>query len=447
MKLRNILSLFLVSVLCIFNSCDTLSHKESPASGGEVRFILREDVIDLTSASIRVKHNGSSDLMWVYMQTTDLLASADKLIEERVNNEYQFTDQIVARNGNNISLSLDGLEARKQYRIIVKAIDADGKLYGKTASLVFKTKRNPDVWEENDNWSFTRRGERTESTVLGSNEIQEYENFVCTSIDQEPYIVLVLTKSDFLEYPKDDTHKDVKRTIFEDYHADFMASSDNMSRILVGDGIWTEERLRSGDYIAFMIGLDEENNLSGLYKQFSISIAEEEPTEAFNNWLGTWEVSFQDPQHAPWNVTVTSLDANMWCLSYGWEPEAVVETVLDKPLKLYFSKSTGELYFISQEVGSYDDGSILYYYGSFPYNASSMLLNYENIRIAKADFTNLASTEAMIEGLDIKLSELPEPVTFSYGLFYLRFSDSSARGVSFEIPPFPWTMKKIDNLQ
>lgn len=445
MKLRNIFSLFLVSVLCVFSSCDTLSHeeKQDPASGEEIRFILREDLIDLTSASIRVKHNGAPDLMWVYMQTSDLLTSADKLIEDRVSNEYEFTERIVARIGNNKSIHLDGLDAKMQYRIIVKAIDAEGKLYGRSTSLVFKTKRNPDVWEENDNWTITRKVERTESTVLGSNEIQEYENFVCTSKDQEPYIVLALTRADYLAYPKDDEHKDVKRTIFEDYYADFMASSENRSRILKGDGIWEEERLRSGDYIVFMIGLDEDNELSGLYKQFSISIAEEEPTETFNNWLGNWEVSFQDSEHDPWTVTVTSLDANMWCMSYGWEPGAVVETVVDKPIKLYFSKSTGELYFISQEVGSYDDGSVLYYYGSFPYNATPILLNYENIRIAKADFTNLASTEAMIEGLDIKLSELPEPVTFSYGLFYLRFSDSSARAVSLDIPKFPWIMKKL----
>lgn len=424
-------------------SCETFSDGSDIVVADDIRFILSEDVVDLNSASIRIKHNGGADVMWVYMQTSDLLADADELIADRVSNEYEFTEQIVARQGNNKSIHITGLDAKVKYRIIVKAIDSEGKLYGQAASLVFKTRRNPDVWEVNDNWSLTRNAKRSEAAASGSNEIIEYENFECTSKDMEAYTVLTLSKADFQAYKKDETHKDVKRTLFEDYYADFISASDYKTRILKGDQVWKEERLRSGDYVVFMIGLDEENELSGLYKQFNITVAPEEPIEDYNKWLGWWEISFSDDS-APWNVYIDSLDPNMWLLSVGWEPECVSLDVTNMPLKLYFSKSTGDLYFISQEVATADDGSVVYYYGTFPYSTYQTVLDVENTRLAKVSFTDLASTEAVIDGLEMTLSGVGT-IRFTYGLFYVEYSSTSSQAASFSVPSYPWIMKKIDD--
>ena len=446
MKLRDIFSVLLASVVMLsFNACDTLPDDVNSSVVEDVKFILREDAIELNTAAIRVKHNASADVMWVYMQTEDLESDADILIAERVENEYQFTEQIVAYQGNNKSVHLSGLEAKKKYRVIVKAIDDEGKLYGKAASLIFKTRRNPDLWEVNDNWTLTRNSERTSKVVSGSSEIQEYENFECKSKDQEAYIVLTLAKSDFQNYPKAEGHKDVKRTLFEDYYADFIQANDYKSRILKGDNNWNEERLRSGDYVVFMIGLDDENELSGLYKQFNVTVEPEQPTNEYNNWLGWWEISFPNGA-TPWNIYIDDLDPNMWFTSVGWEPEYVVADVTNMPLKLYFSKSTGEIYFVSQEVATGNDGSVVYYYGTFPYGQYQTVLDYDNVRVANARFTNVASSEAVINGLGMNLAGVGE-ITFSYGLFYIRYSATSAQAVSAKIPDFPWTMKKIDNIQ
>lgn len=446
MKLRDIFSVLLASVVMLsFNACDTLPGDVNSSVVEDVKFILREDAIELNTAAIRVKHNASADVMWVYMQTEDLESDADILIAERVENEYQFTEQIVAYQGNNKSVHLSGLEAKKKYRVIVKAIDDEGKLYGKAASLIFKTRRNPDLWEVNDNWTLTRNSERTSKVVSGSSEIQEYENFECKSKDQEAYIVLTLAKSDFQNYPKAEGHKDVKRTLFEDYYADFIQANDYKSRILKGDNNWNEERLRSGDYVVFMIGLDDENELSGLYKQFNVTVEPEQPTNEYNNWLGWWEISFPNGA-TPWNIYIDDLDPNMWFTSVGWEPEYVVADVTNMPLKLYFSKSTGEIYFVSQEVATGNDGSVVYYYGTFPYGQYQTVLDYDNVRVANARFTNVASSEAVINGLGMNLAGVGE-ITFSYGLFYIRYSATSAQAVSAKIPDFPWTMKKIDNIQ
>ena len=446
MRIKNIFSVLLASVVMLsFNACDTVQGDMDSSVVEDIKFILREDAIELNSAAIRVRHNASADVMWVYMQTEDLESDADVLIAERVENEYQFTDQIVAYQGSNKCVHLNALDAKKRYRIIVKAIDEAGKLYGQAASLIFKTRRNPDLWEVNDNWTLTRNDERTAKVITGTTELQEYENFECVSKDQESYIVLTLTKADFQNYKKAEGHKDVKRTLFEDYYADFIKTNDYKSNILKGNRTWNEERLRSGDYVVFMIGLDEDNELSGLYKQFNITVEPENPTQEYENWLGWWEISFPNGAK-PWNIHIDDLDPNMWFTSVGWEPEYIVADVTNMPLKLYFSKSTGEIYFVSQEVASGDDGSVVYYYGTFPYGVYQTVLDYDNVRVANARFTNVASSEAVINGLGMNLAGVGE-ITFSYGLFYIRYSATSAQAVSASIPDFPWTMKKIDNLQ
>ena len=424
-------------------SCNKLSSADNAVAADDFRFILSEDVINLNTASIRIKHNGSFDAMWVYMQTSDLVSDADALIAERVSNEYQFTAQIVARTGNNISLAFDGLDAKQRYRIIVKAIDKDGNLYGKAASLIFKTRRNPDVWEVNDNWSLTRKEERTSKVIAGSTEEQEYENYECKSKDQESYIILTLSMTDYQNYKKAEGHKDVKRTLFEDFYSDFMQQNDYKSKILKGDKVWTEERLRSGEYMAFMIGLDEDNELSGLYKESKITIEPEEPTEGYNKWKGWWEISFEGNRN-PWTIYIDELDPNMWLSSIGWEPEYIVEDVTNMPVKLYYSKSTGDVYLVSQEVASGRDGSTIYYYGTFPYNTYQTVLDFENVRVAKANFTNLASTEAVIDGLGMYLTGVGD-IEFNYSLFYIRYNSTTAQAISKSIPSYPWTMKKIDD--
>lgn len=443
MKSAGILKFILITLAAVLMcSCqEGLTPEVGSDLNEKIEFILKEDAIYLQTASIRVKHNGTEDTQWVYMQTEDLTTDADQLIADRVKVESELTDQVVSHKGMNISINLKNLKAKQTYRLIVKAIDPKtGVLYGKVADFVFKTRRDPDVWEENSNWSVTRKDDRTEGIAEGSSEIVEFENFECKSSDDESYIVLTLTKEDYTNYKKDDQHKDKIRTIFEDYHSDMSSLSNYNTYILKGNAVWKEQRLRSGDYVTFMIGVDKEGELSGLYKQADITIAQETPTEGYNKWLGWWEISFPNGS-TPWNVYIDDLDANMWYLSIGWEPEAISEQVYNMGLKLYFDKSTDKIYFISQEVATAADGTAIYYYATFPYGAYQTVLDVENVRIAEAKITDLYGTQAKISGLGTTLAGVGD-VTFSYSLFYINYGSNSL-AASGSIPPYPWTMKKI----
>ena len=131
----------------------------------------------------------------------------------------------------------------------------------------------------------------------------------------------------------------------------------------------------------------------------------------------------------------------MWYLSIGWEPEAISEQVYNMGLKLYFDKSTDKIYFVSQEVAAADDGTRIYYYGTFPYGAYSTVLDIENVRLAEAKITDLYGTQAKISALGATLAGVGS-VTFTNSLFYINYGSSSL-AASGSIPPYPWTMKKI----
>lgn len=435
-------SLLICLLSLVFWGCtEKFTGEEEVVLNEKIEFILREDAIYLQTASIRVKHNGPESTQWVYMNTEDLTTDADQLITDRVKIESDLTDQIVSQNKTNISLNLKNLEAKQVYRLIVKAIDPQsGRLYGKVAELVYKTRRDPDVWEVNDSWSVTRKAERTQGIAEGSSEVVEFENFECKSSDEESYIVLTLSKDDYNNYKKEDDHKDKIRTIFEDYHSDMSSLDDYEDYILKGNSIWKEQRLRSGDYVTFMIGIDEDGELSGLYKKADVTIAQETPTDGYNKWLGWWEISFSNG-HAPWNVYIDDLDANMWYLSIGWEPEAISEQVYNMGLKLYYDKSSEKIYFISQEVATADDGTNIHYYGTFPYSTYQTVLDVDNVRLAEARITDIQGTQAKISALGTTLAGVGD-ITFSYSLFYVNYG-SSSMAASGLIPPYPWTMRKI----
>lgn len=422
-------------------SCDTLSKKSDELLAEDIRFILKEDHIELTAADIRIKHNGGTDLMWVYMYTDDLLSDADALIDERVNSEYVYTEQIVAHQGNNKSLHLKGLSVKTSYRFIVKAINKAGKLYGKAESLTFKTRRDPNDWKTNDNWGLQLM-ERTSGTKDGM--MVEYENYQCSSEDSESYTVLILPEYEWSQYAKGEEEKIRLRTLFEDYHKDFLKQKDYSKNIYKGNRLYKEERRKSGDYVVFMIGLDEENELSGLYSKFEVEIeAETELAQSYKYWTGLWEISFTDEGHKPWNVVIDVDDPNMWFTSYGWEPERIYAQEDVLLLDLYYDKFTGKAYLISQEVALGDDGkSRICYYGAFPYGTSNMLVDYENLRIA--EFVVIDDKEAKIRPLGATLDGVGE-ITFSYGLFYINYATSST-AASFSIPSFPWDMKKLAEL-
>ena len=272
-----LLSLFAVSLMVACNEVE--SGVDIIPEAEYVDFSLDIDNLSLETVDIRVRHDGDDDLKWVYLNTTDLDSDPDELIDAHILKEYEFTDKVFAYTGNNRSLRISGLAPKTDYRIIIKSVSDSGSPIGKAQSLLFRTRRNLDVFEENFNWNVTY-GERTEGYIPGANELIEFDNFNCTSSDDEPYILAVIKKSDYQYLEKDPDHKLKLRTFFEKYLKESGISGAGWSEVIEsGDCTWQEQRLRHGDWLLFMVGVDEAGELTGLYRQFECNIPEETPTE------------------------------------------------------------------------------------------------------------------------------------------------------------------------
>ena len=449
MKLTSIIKILLFSLLLqSVVSCKIDDTPETEVVDADVKFALSVDNLSLNAADIRVRHDGVNEVKWVYLQTTDLESDADELIYDVVSKELGFAQTIVAMSGNNRSLRLSGLLPKTSYRFIVKTIDDAGNLYGKAYTMFFRTQRDLNVFDENPNWGLKYEG-RTEDYSPGTTDLVEYDTFACSSSDEEPYIFAFVKAADYKALEKHPDHKVKLRTFFEQYISSLGVTSWSEA-VEKGNSICKEERLRHGDWLLFMVGVDENGELTGLYKQIECVIPEEEPTEDFQKWLGSWEVLGYD-QGVPYkfNLTFLSSEANMWYYTIGWEPNNVYgidPAVL--PVEVFYDKITGKAYLVSKYVSSaYDSaGTVMdfYFYGTFPYGGSNTFLDIENSKLAVLEMTNDSCTEAKATGLEFTIAQAGAQLSFQYSkvIYYMRTSGQGT-AISMGHPNFPFTMTKL----
>ena len=416
----------------------------------EVTFVLSVDKVALEMADLRIRHDGNNDLQWVYLNTDDLETDADQLIDAVVEKQLEFAHEVLAQSGNNKSIRISGLLPKSDYRLIVKAIEPSGKTYGKAVSLVFRTQRNLDFFEVNDNWTIRYDG-RSEGPNPGTAELVEYDNFKCMSTDDEPYILAVIKDSDYKAMQKDPEHKMKVRTFFEQYLASSGVQEGAWADVIKsGECVWKEQRLRHGDWILFMVGVDENGDLTGLYQQVNCEIPEEEPTEDFKKWLGKWNVvAYDQGIEFKFTLDILSSEANMWYYSIGWEPNNVYSIdPASLPVEIFYDKISGNAYLVSQYVSTAVDlsGNIMdfYFYGTFSYSGSSTFVAAENNKIAELTMTNDSNTKAKATGLVFNTTQAGVPLSFNYEqVIYYMTDGVTGTAISMDHPNFPFIMTKV----
>ena len=334
---------------------------------------------------------------------------------------------------------MSALQAKSYYRFICSAIDeVTGLPYGDVAEITYRTRRDPSVFEMNDSWTISR-GERT----MNNQDKTEYDNFVCESDDEQTYVVLTLKDSDFEYYYKNDL-----RSLFEDYQSSFgfeEGSSKWKSVLSSGDITWSEQRLRSGDWTAYMIGIDSDGELSGLYQLLQFTVEQEVASAEYNRWLGTWTVS--DAGEALFDIEIIPSENNMWYYMGGWESTNIYQFDTYDPAlmpELFFDKETGKMLFISQYVNTMVSGSEtmdFYFTGTFTYGNTYVLGDEVlNLRMAESSFVNSSYSEAMITALDFINSGMSFPIE---SICYMYYNGSQPGAISMAVPTLPLTMTKV----
>ena len=428
-----ILRIFMLLALVSFAACDKVAE-DIMSEDNVVNIMLDIDQLTLESASIRVRHDGASDQNWVYMNTQDLESDAATLIYSKVAKELELTGEIVANRGQNKSLTVSALAPKSYYRFICSVIDeVTGMPVGDVAEITYRTRRDPNLFELNANWSVTR-GERTYDTKEGT----EYDNFKCNSNDDATYVVVTLKDSDFEAYYRSEI-----RALFEDYQSSIgieEGSSKWNSIVSRGDINWQEPRLRSGDWHLFMIGLDPDGELSGLYQSYGFNIEQEVATDEYNRWIGNWTVSDMSGTEY-FDITIIPSENNMWYYMGGWESTNIYAfDTFDPALmpELFFDKMTGKLYFVSQYVNTMisDTESVDFYFsGTFTYGQTYVLgQEVLNFKMAQTTFVSADYTEARIEGQNFVQSGMTFPIE---QICYLYYNGGSPGAISMIIPRLP----------
>lgn len=438
MKFAHFLKALLLGVLIVLSASCEKAPEGGVLSPDDVTITLDVDKLSLSSANIRVRHDGSADLNWVYLLTSDLTTDADQLIDADVAKSLQLTGEILANKGQNKSILMPDLAPKSYYRFICKVIDSlTGETMGKAAQIEFRTRRDPDLFELNTNWDITV-GKRT----VNQTDKMEYDNFICSSTDDEYYVLLPISKTDFAFYYKSEI-----RALFEDYVASFgLVEGDAKWKNIVksGESSWAEQRLRSGDWKIFMIGIDQQGELTGLYQELDHEIVPEAMIPEYEKWLGKWMVSDKDGNNL-FEITLIPSENNMWYYMGGWESNNILKLDTTDPNlmpEVFFDKETGKIVFVSQYVNTMVDVDEWHFYfsGTFTYGSSYVLgdqvLNY---RMAEADFNDVTGSARI------------EPLKFVTGgaefmiesICYIYYMGSDLGSISMAPPTLPLTMTKV----
>lgn len=208
---------------------------------------------------------------------------------------------------------------------------------------------------ERADWSIKYIGR--EDWVNDDGSVDKVEHFHLKYTDNDYYIIRLIHPEDYCNVYKNDA------AVFFSYEVQKLlsdAKADNISFYQYTDEVFSRsitevnfKRKRSGSWIAFLIELDSSGNVTGNYAKSDFSIQEEVASDAFNRWLGVWQVS-NGLVH--YDLKISSIDNNYIYKVEGWEQGPAVSLQMDQEyIEGEFYEPNGNLYIVSQYVGTYED--------------------------------------------------------------------------------------------
>ena len=113
------------------------------------------------------------------------------------------------------------------------------------------------------------------------------------------------------------------------------------------NNVWFNRHMH-GTWILFVPELDSKLNLTGKYAEYEFTIDEETPTEAFQQWIGTYHVS-DVAGYGAFDIVVSDADANYLYYVDGWETgPSVTEKMVGDRDWIYARFDNGRLIFYAQ---------------------------------------------------------------------------------------------------
>ena len=381
---------------------------------------LRLDEAFQEKAYVRVNHDGDQGDVWYYAVTEDLESAADSLLKGEISAAINADGYLLGNVGTNKSITIDSLSANSLYRVIAARVLTDGSITGNVAELVFKTLRDLDVFDEHPSW----RIEYKERRVSKDNPDEESEIFSCSiGESKDTYVPCLLSKSDFVT-----VYKKNHRACFEDYVAFRNQSNVKWQKVVLAeDTEYVEDRLRSGEYMVFMVGIDSLGALTGYYAEEEFTIVQDPATAEYRAWLGNWNLKgVAGDKEVQYSVYIKPDENNLYYRMYGWEHATAskgFEAMTDIPgegdnerdflsVLLYFSKATGDVYVVSEEHAALPNHAGIYYFYLF----GCIEVDYEGtMRDVPVDIPNMRLARFTLNSAKNRAPASPEPFIYDVG--------------------------------
>lgn len=377
----------ILCVIALLSGCSD-DNKISEGSVDNAVVNLRLDEAFQEKAFVRLTHNGSRSDYWYYMITTDLESDAAALLNGYIANILEEEGQLLGNVGVNKNITFTDLAARTDYRVIASRINEAGEIIGNVAQLCFVTKRDPAVFEVYDAWQISYKERKFVAEPYSETEI--FECKVTDAESEQTYIPCLLSKDDFKRAYGNDHRK-----CFEDYiEYRNMMNVKWTKEVKTQTSEFVQDRLRHGDYIVFMIGVDTEGELTGYYAQKNCKIEQETPMDTFKKWMGQWKITgMYNGVSVSYDVNIDADENNMYLRLRGWESLTAMDYFAsvpeELPILLYFDKITGDVYVVSEELPDFSDNAALadfydfFLYGSVDYNGTVTVIDIPNLRLAR----------------------------------------------------------------
>lgn len=317
----------------------------------DIKFTLTVSEVESDQAKVKVEHDGARTDTWYGFVTTE--SDIEQAIDDEVA-ALVASGKVSLQKSTSKTVTLRDLEAETAYTYVVFGLSDQGQVYGEPVSVDFTTAKAPVViegYQVNPAWNVTYVGQYEEQG-------QVYDNVVAVeSTDENTYFVTAWPKALYdemgIEYIAE-----TECAAWLEYlagtkytFADLLYSGSILTMVDIDTQYGTE-------WYAIVIGADTEGNPTGLYAMSElITIVEEDMTEGYASWLGTWTVT--GTNGVAWDVTFSKGIANQTYKLSGWEgPESegldiTVTWFEEDAMWVVFAHSLGVY-----DFGSYGQGAV-----------------------------------------------------------------------------------------
>ena len=213
---------------------------------------------------------------------------------------------------------------------------------------------------ERTDWRIAYDGRADYTEEDGS--VSRVEKFTFNYTGSGYFIVRVITPEDMRDFYDNDLG-----TMLEAQVNDVVTQAENEGRNLyenTSDVFDSSVRtvyfdlIIHGNYTAYLIEIGRDGKPTYNYAKTSMSVQEENPSEGFLKWTGTWKVT---DGSVTYDIVISSCEANYLYYVDGWETgDAVQEQMTMERDWIYarYRKDDGNLSFYGQYLMSYEDESL-----------------------------------------------------------------------------------------